>query len=143
MHLNAAGEMAASVWAGLPARFNIEVDAFVVMPNHIHGIIVLPDRGAATRAAPTDDANDVGAPLVGARIPTVGEVVGAFKSAATVAYIRGVKERDWSEFRRRLWQRNYYEHVIRDETALNRLRRYIDENPLRWAFDDENPNRMA
>jgi REP element-mobilizing transposase RayT len=144
MRLNDAGQMVASLWDGLPARFpGIELDAFVMMPNHVHGIIVLPDHGAATRAAPTDDINEsvVGAPLVGARI-SLGDLVGAFKSTSTVAYIRGVEAKGWPRFGRRLWQRNYYEHVIRDEAALNRLRRYIDENPLRWAFDDENPDRM-
>jgi putative transposase len=66
---------------------------------------------------------------------------GAFKSIATVEYLRGVRE-GWPQFRKRLWQRNYYEHVIRDEKALNRIRQCIDENPARWAFDDENPNRI-
>jgi REP element-mobilizing transposase RayT len=57
--------------------------------------------------------------------------------------MRGVKSAGWPTFRRRLWQRNYYEHVIRDEAALDRLRHYIDENPLRWAFDEENPDKMV
>jgi putative transposase len=74
--------------------------------------------------------------------PTLGDLVGAFKSIAAVEYIRGVKTKAWPQFRHRLWQRNYYEHVIRNEADLNRVRRYIDENPVRWVFDDENPNRM-
>jgi putative transposase len=74
--------------------------------------------------------------------PALGEVVAAFKSVTTVHYIRGVKTRAWPAFRRQLWQRNYYEHVIRDEKALDRIRRYIDENPARWAFDDENPAKV-
>ena len=90
-------------------------------------------NGATTRVAPTSRRG----------APTLGDVVGAFKSAATVEYIRGVKAKGWPEFRRRLWQRNYYEHVIRDERALNRIRRYIDENPAQWAFDDENPEKMV
>jgi REP element-mobilizing transposase RayT len=69
-------------------------------------------------------------------------VVAAFKSATTVHYIRGVKTRAWPAFRQRLWQRNYYEHVVRNEKALDRIRRYIDENPARWAFDDENPEKV-
>jgi hypothetical protein len=121
MRLIDAGQMLAALWDDIPARFpDVELDAFVVMPNHLHGIILLPDTGATTnrattRVAPTkhhDDANAmplVGAPLVGARnnAPTLGDVVGAFKSAATVEYIRGVKAKGWPEFRRRLWQRNY------------------------------------
>jgi len=57
------------------------------------------------------------------------------KFSSKLEYIRGVKTRAWPAFRRRLWQRNYYEHVIRDETALGRLRRYIDDNPANWSFD--------
>jgi putative transposase len=141
--LNTAGQLAATLWSAMPTRFpEIELDAFVVMPNHVHGVIVLPDR-----------AETVGAPLVGAHAddggeraatraaPTVGNVVGAFKSLFTVEYIQGVKEGRWPRFQGRVWQRNYYEHVIRDEPDLARVRRYIDENPLSWAFDDENPQR--
>jgi REP element-mobilizing transposase RayT len=156
--LNPAGQLAATFWNDMPLRFpEIDMDAFVVMPNHVHGIIVLPDR-AAIVGAPLVGARDnnraaiVGAPLVGARdrnraatraAPTVGDVVGAFKSLFTVEYIQGVKENRWPAFDRRVWQRNYYEHIIRDEAELVRVRLYIDENPSRWAFDEENPQRMT
>ena len=139
MRSNSVGQLAATLWTDMPIRFpGIDLDAFVVMPNHIHGIIVLPEV--------------VGAPLVGARgqdgaatraAPTVGNVVGAFKSLFTVEYVRGVKNNQWPRFQLKLWQRNYYEHVIRDGSDLARVRIYIDENPLRWQFDDENPGRMA
>ena len=65
-----------------------------------------------------------------------------YKSASTVEYVRGVKTSAWPEFRGRLWQRNYYEHIIRDEAELAGIRRYIDENPARWAYDDENPQKI-
>lgn len=61
----------------------------------------------------------------------------------TSEYIRGVKKFGWPAFRGRLWQRNYYEHVIRDEDSLNRIRQYITENPLRWHLDRENPQRAG
>ncbi len=146
MRLNEAGQMAAALWDGLAARFSsVEIDQFVVMPNHLHGVLVLDagaggatKEGATTRVAPTDDP--VGAPLVGAPV-RLGDVVGAFKSLATTGYIGGVKDKGWPPFRSRLWQRNYYEHVIRDEGALSRIRRYIDDNPARWDFDDENPRK--
>ena len=184
MHLNAAGEMACRVWQALPERFpNICLDAFVVMPNHMHGIIGIDvpvgaplvgaqtpipqhqDR-AATRAAPTRRrvaqgdvvGADVGAPLVGARPPfhqdqdraatraaptrggvALGDVVGAYKSLVTVEYIRGVKELGWPPFDRRLWQRRYYEHIVRSEDSLSHVRKYVRDNPARWAFDRENP----
>jgi len=112
------------------------------MPNHLHGILDADTGGATTRVAPTI-RQSVGAPLVGAPLARVrlGDVVGAFKSLATVGYIDGVKANGWPEFRGRLWQRNYYEHIIRDETALNRIRHYVDDNPARWEFDDENPRK--
>jgi len=148
MCLNEAGQMVAALWDGIAARFSsVEIDQFVVMPNHLHGILVLPDagtsgattRGTTTRVAPTVvGASLVGAPVTGARL---GDVVGAFKSLATIGYIDGVKANGWPEFRGRLWQRNYYEHIIRDETALNRVRRYVDDNPARWESDDENPRK--
>ena len=134
--LSARGQLAAALWSDLPLRFpEIDLDAFVVMPNHIRGIIVLSDR-PATVVAPLE-----GAPGTETNAPTVGDVVGAFKSLFTVKYIQGVKEGRWPRFQGRVWQRNYYEHVIRDEPDLARVRSYIDENPLRWAFDDENPLR--
>jgi len=172
MRLNDAGRMVVAEWERLPALFpNVVLDAFVVMPNHIHGIVILTDPaddatdgataigatiggaatgraatgGATTRVAPTtagDDATPVGAGLVPAPstpAPTLGDVIGAFKSRVTVEYARGVRTFGWTPFDRRLWQRNYYEHIIRNEETLNCIRRYIAENPIRWAFDRENP----
>jgi putative transposase len=129
VRLNDAGQMLAKLWKDIPARFaEVETDAFVVTPNHVHGIVVLPD---------TENA-------MAARVaPVLGEVVAAFKSATTVHYIRGVKTKAWPAFRGRLWQRNYYEHIVRDDKALDRIRRYIDENPAPWAFDDENPLKVS
>ncbi len=142
VYLNEAGQMADALWADLPMRFpGVELDIFVVMPNHIHGIVVLPDRSG------------VGAPLVGAReigqlwaaraSPTrLGDLIGAFKSPFTVRYIQGVKKGQLPRFDRRVWQRNYHEHVIRDEADLSRIRAYIDQNPLQWHLDDENPENI-
>lgn len=137
MHLNDAGRLVQTVWDELPARCpGAYLDAFVVMPNHIHGIII------------------VGAPLVGAQkgtddgattrvAPTVGSIVGAFKSITTNEYIRGVITGFRLPFLGRLWQRNYYEHVIRSEESLNCIRDYIATNPFRWELDRENPARQG
>jgi REP element-mobilizing transposase RayT len=120
MFLNSAGQMISDNWHILPTRFpNIEHDEYVVMPNHLHGIII------------------VGAPLVGAlNNPTLGEIIGAFKSLTTNEYIRNVKTLDWPRFKGSLWQRNYYEHVIRDERDLDRVREYIVNNPALWSEDE-------
>jgi len=69
----------------------------------------------------------------------LGNIVGAFKSITTNHYISGVKQHGWATFPGKLWQRNYYEHVIRNEDSLNHIRQYIVDNPARWAFDRENP----
>jgi REP-associated tyrosine transposase len=71
-----------------------------------------------------------------APLPTV---IQWFKTMTTSEYIPGVKAASWPSFNGRLWQRNYYEHVIRNEDSLNRIRQYIIDNPARWAFDRENP----
>jgi len=58
----------------------------------------------------------------------------------TKRYADGVKKNGWQPFPRKLWQRNYYEHIIRNESDLNLTRKYIIENPKKWEFDRENPN---
>lgn len=75
--------------------------------------------------------------------PTIGQIVGAFKSLTTIEYIRGVRQHGWPGFDKHLWQRNYHEHIVRDEPSLNRIREYIATNPERWEFDRENPERRA
>jgi REP element-mobilizing transposase RayT len=138
MRLNDAGRMMWDEWKALGQRFpSVELDEFVVMPNHIHGIVRIVEasvvdahdgattRGATTRDAPTSDAHD-GAITNGATTrdaPTLGDIVGAFKSITTNEYIRGVKTLGWISFPGRLWQRNYYEHIVRDGASLDRILR--------------------
>ena len=158
MRLNDAGRMVLAEWNMLPERFpHVVLDAFVVMPNHVHGIVVItnpaPDDTATTAptivgaglvSAPNDGATTRTTTRTTTRVaPTVGDIVGAFKSRVTVEYIRGVKTSGWPPFRGRLWQRNYYEHIIRHERALNAIRQYIIENPRRWQMDQENEARTA
>jgi REP element-mobilizing transposase RayT len=117
MHLSAEGICASDVWVGLPRHYaNISLDAFVVMPNHVHGIVILGagPTGASTQAALT-------------------EVVRGFKtySARRVNVIRGVSGTP-------VWQRNYYERIICDDHELQNVRRYIAENPAHWDDDSEN-----
>lgn len=71
--------------------------------------------------------------------PTVGDIVDWFKTMTTNEYIRGVKRSGWAKFPGKLWQRNYYEHIVRDEDELNRIREYIIMNPAQWAWDTQNP----
>ncbi len=158
MKLNDAGKMIARWWCELEHKFpSIHVDTFVVMPNHLHGIMVIEEcvgadlcvcpgerrnlGGPANQGAPADKGAHVGAPLRGVPRPNapVGQIIQWFKTMSTNAYIRGVKTRDWPLFDGRLWQRNYYEHVIRDDEDANQIYRYIQDNPRLWTEDQENP----
>jgi len=151
MQLNDAGKMVYDVWNDLPAFYpGVQTDAFIVMPNHIHGIIILV--GADPRVCPNADprvcpnADTRACPGQPQGIaPTLGlpDVVHRFKTMTTRRYADGVKRLGWEPFRGRLWQRNYYEHIIRNEESLNRIREYILTNPMRWALDRENPHRVG
>ena len=116
------------------------------MPNHFHGILFLQRRGesgirpnnnAIKSTAIPEDEHEVRP--YGTLVNTIGRVIQAFKSISTNAYILGVKHHGWPPFPGKLWQRNYYERIIRDEKELNRVREYIIYNPLKWEGDKENP----
>ena len=79
----------------------------------------------------------------GTKDGSLGRMIQAFNSITTVEYIRGVKQHEWEPFPLRLWQRNYYERIIRNEDELNRIREYINRNPKNWATDRENPANIA
>jgi REP element-mobilizing transposase RayT len=136
VRLSTIGEIISSRWSDLPNHHPIELDAFIVMPNHVHGVIVIV--GDEERMA--GGAGETGlAPTVGResnRRGTLGTIAGSFKAATT----RAAKERGLATAAP-LWQRNYDEHVVRSEQALERIRRYIIENPTKWALDQENPAR--
>ncbi len=143
MRLNEAGRIVWDCWQAIPDHHpHAETDAFIVMPNHIHGIIFI-----------RDDAPD--------RIQGVGSGVGAnnysplqpkrtqFRSPTRTlgSIVRGFKVGVTKWFRANtgisvVWQRNYYEHVIRDETALHNVRQYTIHNPAKWADDPGNPRNI-
>jgi len=136
-------------WRALASRFaNVKLDAFVVMPNHIHFVLWLDPVGAPLAGA-LAGAEPVGAPLAGAQgdsragaspAPTLGTIVGAFKSRVATRWLIWLRA-NAPETPGRIWQRNYYERVIRDEAELTRVRAYILNNPLQWHLDRENPER--
>jgi len=131
MRLNEMGQVVCECWSAIPEHFsNGVLDAFVVMPNHVHGIVVIVDgRGTACRA-PTEQ---FGRPITGS-VPTI---IRSFKSAVTrrINALRGTPGAP-------VWQRNYFEHIIRNDESLNRIRQYITDNAARWAFDRENPTAI-
>ncbi len=188
MRLNAAGNVAADSWAWLADQYDyVELDHWVIMPNHIHGIIVITDdrrgeiyhirrggsrdnrrgeiyhiRRGGSRTAPTTEQSDIGARTAPTTTPTtpttvqsdiggqpaptteqstptkpLGRLIGAFKTVST----RRINEQH-AMAGAKFWQRNYYEHIIRNEADLDRIREYIENNPLRWELDKLNPVNM-
>ncbi len=143
---NAVGKMVQSVWNELPRHYpGVNIDAFVVMPNHLHGIIMLTTVGAGPRACPDKGraCPDKGQPQGVAPTMSLINVVHRFKSLTTARYRHGVVQWDWRPFFGRLWQRNYYEHIIRNAEELNCIRQYIADNPMQWAMDRENPHHKG
>jgi putative transposase len=123
---NAAGRMAEAVWQRMAQQFpRIMLDAFVVMPNHLHAIIWMSDLGP--------DGN-----------PTLGDVVQRFKAFTTTEYSDGVHEHGWVPYDRRLWKREYFDKIIRSKEQLINARTYIAANPANWPCDpDREPIRPA
>ena len=128
MRLNATGQLVLDSWKWLTVRYPyVELDTHVVMPNHLHGIIVITGRHPMG-----DEAGDPG--IAPAPRKSLGRLVGAFKTVTTkqVNLARGTPGRP-------LWQRNYYERVVRGERELALIREYIVNNPMQWGLDAENP----
>jgi REP element-mobilizing transposase RayT len=180
-HPTAAGRMVLDAWLHLPrVHPRVCLDEFVVMPDHVQGIVWITSAmdaanaavaranlagadlvsapagrerwwlarfpvGTAAENGPPAAGGDGGSRAVGGKTwattraapasavdgPRLGDIVSTFKSLTTVLYAAGVREHGWPPFRRRLWQRNYYECIIRDDEALRRIRGYIRRNPAR------------
>jgi len=133
--LSEVGELISVCWQDLPIHYqHIELDEFVVMPNHMHGIINIVDnrRGTASRA-PTR-REQFGRPVAG----SLPSIIRSFKSAST-RRINVMRHTPGNP----IWQPNYYEHVIRTENELSQVRRYIQENPTKWSEDIYNPANVS
>lgn len=144
MILNDAGQLVHNEWLKLTDRFkNINLHAFVVMPNHFHAILEIV--GSTLVVDPTIrkcNNGTAGSTLAGSttrvdptRVWTLGDMVGAFQSIVTVEYIRGVKNHGWHPFDGKLWQRNYYEIIIRNDRSYQYISAYIMNNPSKWDKD--------
>ncbi|MBZ4660580.1 MAG: hypothetical protein JG766_2503 [Desulfacinum sp.] len=141
MVLNAAGRVAERCWLDIPGHFpQVRLDQYVVMPNHLHGILWIV-RGTRAQREPVGANNH--SPLQGNGMSrargtskTVGSVVRGFKIGVTKWFRQNTNIRT-------VWQRNYYEHVIRNDQSLQQIREYIRDNPIRWDLDPENPNALS
>lgn len=143
-------------WHAIQRHFaNVTLDEWVVMPNHLHGVIVIegdarrgeafPGRSAVIEQIEGTERNRQFNQLVGNASPlqprgvtpgSLGAIIGNFKSVTT-RRINAIRHMTGAS----IWQRNYYEHIVRDERDFNRIQEYIAMNPARWELDRENPRR--
>ncbi len=163
MFLNDAGKMIEKWYFELENKFpDIKCQEMIVMPNHIHFIIentsdiatvranlgVRPDDtgqthndiGQTHRSAPTETSEQIFGEHIGSPLH---RVIQWFKTMTTNEYIRGVKNLGWEPFYKKLWQRNYWEHIIRNENSYQNISNYIINNPSKWKEDilnNENRN---
>jgi putative transposase len=131
------GEILVKHWDDLPNHYPIELDSYVVMPNHLHGIIIIKDQSVGAIHV-NDPAKGGESPLqeriIQRRKMLLPKIIGRFKmeTAKEINLLRKTRGVP-------VWQRNYHEHVIRNDADLHRIRTYIQNNPLQWAIDEENP----
>jgi putative transposase len=182
------GEIAQAQWQAIPSRFpNVTMDEYVIMPNHIHGILQIhpherptpvgaplagaPNPGVENNPSPMENQNKMGAPNENARgkndnngmagdglgatarvaptvssdsllpietmkpVKTVGDMVGAYKSLCVREWLQWIAVNEPGRRLGTVWQRNYWEHIVRDELELGRIREYIRNNPVNWERD--------
>lgn len=129
MYLNKFGQIVADSWIWFHEQYSyVELDEWIIMPNHLHGIIVTTaGLEGGSRTAPTDVI----------KYKSLGRLIGAFKTIST-KQINEVRSMPGAP----IWQRNYYEHIIRNEEDLNECREYIINNPIKWELDSENPKNI-
>ncbi len=158
MVLNDAGRMVEKWFREIEKKYShIKCDEYVVMPNHFHGIIQIVGADLCVRPeTPYSNEPDLenrtninkiqkqdrhaGLPLQKNNIhQSINEIVQWFKTMTTNDYIKGIKQNGWKPFNDKLWQRNYYEHVTRNEIDLSETREYILNNPYKWHLDKYNP----
>ncbi|MBL8098956.1 MAG: hypothetical protein JNK81_07225 [Anaerolineales bacterium] len=134
MNLNERGKIVNDCWHEIPNHYgNVELGTFVIMPNHVHGIIFIHENRNATNLSHSVGARHASPlPPKGVSSGSLGAIVGSFKSAVTKRIGKELNETG-------IWQRNYYEHIIRDEKDLKNKTDYIEANPMLWDEDDENP----
>jgi putative transposase len=131
MVLSALGKEVEAVFASLAGFYKgISVDAFVVMPNHVHAIISI--LGPYSHDPFTGGQDCISLP----------QVMQRFKSYTAKIFRKGVDEGKWAGFSRNLWQRSYHDIIIRDSRNLERLKKYIVNNPMSWGRDKENPRHV-
>jgi len=139
VQISGIGRIARDVWLEIEQKFNgVALDEFVFMPNHLNGILTIRNRRRGLiNQTPTNKTRTVQKNVhewVLMKNPnqTLGKIIRFFKAKAS----KLIRDSGFHNF---AWQRNYYERIVRDEKELNRIRRYVIDNPLQWESDNENP----
>lgn len=130
MILNEPGKMVQQTINEIPEYYNgIELDQYVVMPNHVHVVVVinnqLSSNGQPQGAVPTYSNN-----------LSLSDVVHRIKTLITKKYIDGVKNNNWTPFNKKVWQRSFYDHIVRGDKSLQNIREYVVNNPRTWDADE-------
>jgi putative transposase len=137
-NLNPAGKMVEKWWREIPNKFkSIELDKYIVMPNHFHGILIIKNvplikEEQTHRSVPTIDHNIFG------NIGLLGQSIQWFKTMTTNEYIKNVKQNNWPRFCQKLWQSRFHDRIIRSEKEYWAKRIYIEDNPKNWNKDKNN-----
>ena len=134
MHLSQTGEIENKFWIAIPEHFkNIELDEFIIMPNHIHGIIIVNNGDVGNNGVghPNHPIRAISVDNYDRTKMIVSKIIHGFKSSATREIRRQLNDFNFS------WQKSYYDHIIRDENDLNRIREYISNNPTNWETDGD------
>jgi REP element-mobilizing transposase RayT len=147
LKLNEAGKMIEIEWKNLTKQFNyIRLDSFIIMPNHLHGIINItggPPFGSINEYYLNHEEITKNLNLIkntsGTLKNSIGRIIQRFKSISTVKYIESVRLHHWPFFEKHLWQKNFHDHIIRNMEELKTMRRYIMNNPMKWESDKDNP----
>jgi len=150
MILNDIGNMVDLWWHKIFETYkNALVDEYIIMPNHIHGLINIVGAGPCTRPLSKNNEiyqrknvngndDDAGENMVSPLQTGLGQCLAWFKRMTTNKYIHNVKNNNWPPFNKRLWQRNYHDHIVRNDQSLKNIREYIINNPKNWGTDENN-----
>ena len=118
--LSLIGQIIQTQWINTPNQYhNVDIDTFIIMPNHIHGILIINKREGASPS------------------PTIPQIIRLFKSKSALEYVKYINDNNLN-ISGKIWQRSFYDHVIRNKQSLNAIREYILNNPLKWDDDENN-----
>jgi REP element-mobilizing transposase RayT len=120
IELSMIGQIIQNQWVDTPNQYhNVDIDTFIIMPNHIHGILIINKREGASPS------------------PTILQIIRSFKSKSALEYIKYINDNNLN-VSGKIWQRSFYDHIIRNEKSLQKIREYIANNPLKWDDDENN-----